>query len=174
MIENRMRLERQIYLGRQAAKRAKQSGRVSNGPLPFLSPTSASQQIGTGLTMTSLAQDSDEDDFDTRTLDAPEGWAAPVQLVDARPSSSNSASFLTRLRTQSFPGLGAPLRSTSRLFKREERVERQPETSGSSDSSAEEESERHAYHPGVLRNRPDVRHVFGGDGADGDQEDEGL
>jgi hypothetical protein len=174
MIENRLRLERQIYLGRQTAKKAHQSSRVSNVPLPPIPPTFVDQQISMGRAMTSLAEDSDDDDFDTRTLDAPEGWAAPVQQVDVPPSSSKHTSFLSRLRTQSFPGLTAPGRSTSRLFRREERVERQPETSGSSDSSAEEELQRPVYHFGVQRSRPDVRQIFQGDGADGDQEDEGL
>ncbi|KAI0254899.1 acyl transferase/acyl hydrolase/lysophospholipase [Lactifluus subvellereus] len=170
MIENRMRLERQIYLGRQAAKRARQgpSGPVSNNPLP---PASAGQQSSMARTMISLTEDSDDDDFDTRTLDAPEGWAAPALPIDARPASSNNSSFFSRLRTQSFPGLTAQMHRRSRLFT-QERVERQPETSGNSDSSAEEELQRPVYHPGVLRSRLDVRQVFRGDGADGDQEDE--
>lgn len=170
MIENRMRLERQIYLGRQAAKRARQgpSGHVFNDPVP---PASAGQQSSMARTTTFLAEDSDDDDFDTRTLDAPEGWTAPAQPVDARPSSSNNGSLISRLRAQSFPGLAAHMRPRSRLFA-QEGVERQPETSGNSDSSAEEEFQRPAYHPGVLRNRPDVRQVFRGDGADGDQEDD--
>jgi hypothetical protein len=171
MIENRMRLERQIYLGRQAAKR---HGRVSNVPLS-LPPTAAGpSQQSMGRSVTSTAGDSDDDDFDARTLDAREGWAAPLPPEDARPSSSNNTSFFYRLRTQSFPGLAAPIRSTSRLFTREERVERQPEASGSGDSSAEEEPRKPAYHPDVLRSRPDVRQIFKGDDIDGDQEDEGL
>jgi hypothetical protein len=174
MIENRLRLERQIYLGRQIAKSAQQSSRGSNVPLPPLPPAFVGQQINTGRAMTFLAEDSDDDDFDTRTLDAPEGWAAPMQQVDVPPSSSKHTSFLSRLRTQSFPGLTSPVRNMSRLSRREERVERHPETSSSSDSSAEEELQRPVYHPGVQRSRPDVRQIFQGDGTDGDQEDEGL
>jgi hypothetical protein len=172
MIENRMRLERQIYLGRQAAKRR---SHVSNVPLPSSPPSAAGpSQQSMGRIVTSTAGDSDDDDFDTRTLDTQEGWAAPLPPEDTRPSSSNNTSFFYRLRTQSFPGLAAPIRSTSRLFTREERVERQRETSGSTDSSGEEEQRKPAYHPDVLRSRPDVRRIFKGDGIDGDQEDEGL
>ena len=172
MIENRMRLERQIYLGRQAAKRL---GLVSKVPLPSLPPTAAGpSQQSMGRIMASTAEDSDDDDFDTRTLDAQEGWTAPLPPEDARPSSSNNTSFFYRLRTQSFPGLTVPIRSTSRLFTREERVGRQRETSHSTDSSAEEDPQKPTYHPDVLRSRPDVRQIFTGDGIDGDQEDEGL
>ena len=179
MIENRMRLERQIYLGRQAVKNAQQghSGRGSKNPLP---PTSAGHQNSMIGAMRSLAEESDDDDFDTRTLDAPEGWSAPVQPEETQPSSSNNASFLSRLRTQSFPGFTDPIRSKGRLFMRG-KVEGQPETSGSSDNSSDEDQlQRPAYHPTALRSRTDVRQIFtdrrGGadDGSDGDQEDEDL
>jgi hypothetical protein len=177
MIENRMRLERQIYFGRQAVKDAQQglSGRGSKTPLP---PTSAGHQNSVTGAMRSLAEESDDDDFDTRTLDAPEGWAAPAQPAEARPSSPNNGSFLSRLRTQSFPGFTSPIRRKGRLFMREGKVDGQPETSGSSDSSsAEDQPLRPAYHPNALRNRADVRQIFTdrragvSDGSDGDQED---
>lgn len=180
MIENRVRLERQIYLGRQATKRAQQgpSSRASKDPLP---PTSAGYQNGINRMMRSLAEESDDDDFDTRTLDAPEGWTAAAQPAEARPPSSNNRSFLSRLRTQSFPGITSPISRSGGLFTREEKVERQPETAGSSDSSsAEDQPQERAYHPAALRNRPDVRQVFTdryagvGDGSDGDHEDEDL
>ncbi|KAI9447844.1 patatin-domain-containing protein [Lactarius indigo] len=157
MIKNRMRLERQIYLGRQATKTAQPgpSFRVSNEPLR---PASAGLQSNMSRAVEPQAE-SDDDDFDTRTLDAPEGWVAPTQPTDARPP--DNASFLSRLRTQSFPGLTAPIRRQGRLFAREEPAGRQRETSGSSDgSSAEDEPQRQAYHPGALRNRPDVRRIF--------------
>ena len=159
MIKNRMRLERQIYLGRQATKAAQPgpSFRVSN------EPASAGLQSNKSSTVEPQAE-SDDDDFDTRTLDAPEGWVAPTPPTDIRPSSSNNA-FLLRLRAQSFPGLTAPIHRKGRLFTREELVERQRETSGSSDtSSAGEEPQRQAYFPGALPNRPDVRRIFA-DGA---------
>lgn len=180
MIENRMRLERQIYFGRQAVKNVQQglSGRASKTPLP---PTSAAHQNNVVAAMRSLAEESDDDDFDTRTLDAPEGWAAPAQPEEARPSSPNNASFLSRLRTQSFPGFTSPIRRKGRLFMREGKVDGEPETSGSSDSSsAEDQPLRPAYHPNALRSRADVRQIFTGrragvaDGSDGDQEDEEL
>jgi hypothetical protein len=181
MIENRMRLERQIYSGRQATKRAQQgsSSRISKDPLP---PTSAGYQNSISRGMKALAEESDDDDFDTRTLDAPEGWAAPSQPTEPEPEpSSQNASFLTRLRTQSFPGLSSPVRRKGRLFFRAGKAERQPETSGSTDSSSgEDQGLRPAYHPTALRSRPDVREVFPGreadaiDGSDGDQEDEDL
>jgi len=158
MIKNRMRLERQIYLGRQATKaKAAQQGpsfRVSN------EPASVGLQSNKSSAVEPQAE-SDDDDFDTRTLDAPEGWVAPTPPADVRPSSSNNASFLLRLRAQSFPGLTAPIHRKGRLFARDEPVARQRETSGSSDSSsAGEEPQRQAYHPGALRNRPDVRRIF--------------
>jgi len=179
MIENRLRLERQIYLGRQATKIRQQgpSSRTSKEPVP---PTSAGS-ITRG--MRSMAEESDDDDFDTRTLDAPEGWAAPLQPLEPEPSTSNNAttSFLLRLRAQSFPGLTAPIQRKGRLFFRGDKAGREPETSGSSDSSSiEDQPLRQAYHPNALRNRPDVRQVFpsrqadGGGGSDGDHEDEDL
>jgi hypothetical protein len=179
MIENRMRLERQIYLGRQAVRNAQQgpSGRGSRNPLP---PTSAGHQSSMIGAMRSSAVESDDDDFDTRTLDAPEGWTAPVQPAEAPPPLPNNASFLSRLRTQSFPGFTSPIRRKGRLFLRGGKVEGQPETSGSSDSSSAEDQLRPAYHPTALRSRTDVRQIFtdrragGGDGSDGDQEDEEL
>ncbi|SRR6266436_6516851 len=179
MIENRIRLERQIYLGRQAVKHAQQgiSHRAPKDPLP---PTSAGHQNSMISAMRSLAEESDDDDFDTRTLDAPEGWTAPAQLAEPRPSSSNNVSFLSRLRTQSFPGLTSPIRRKGRLFMREGK-EGQAETSGSSDSSSvEDQPQRPAYHPTALRSRTDVRQIFTArragtdDGGDGDQEDEEL
>ncbi len=157
MIKNRIRLERQIYLGRQATKTTQQgpSFRVSNEPLR---PASAGLQSNMSRAVEPQAE-SDDDDFDTRTLDAPEGWVAPTQPAEVRPS--DNASFLSRLRTQSFPGLTSPIRRKGRLFAREEPIERQCETSGSSDSSsAEDGPQRQAYHAGALRNRPDVRRIF--------------
>lgn len=154
MIKNRMRLERQIYLGRQATKTAQQgpSFRVSN------EPASAGLQSNKSRVVEPQAE-SDDDDFDTRTLDAPEGWVAPTPPADVRPSPSDNSSFLLRLRAQSFPGLTAPIRRQGRLFAREEPVER--ETSGSGDTSSDEEGpQRQAYHPVGLRNRPDVRRIF--------------
>jgi hypothetical protein len=133
--------------------------------------------------MRSFAEESDDDDddFDTRTLDAPEGWAAPAPPPEAQPSSPNNASFLSRLRTQSFPGITSPIRRKGRFFMRERKVEGQPETSGSSDSSsADDQALRPTYHPSALRNRTDVRQIFtdrragADDGSDGDQEDEDL
>jgi len=178
MIENRMRLERQLYLGRQAVKQAQQSSH--RGPKDPLPPTSAGHQNSTIGAMKSLSEESDDDDFDTRTLDAPEGWTAPAQAAVPRPSSSNNVSFLSRLRTQSFPGLTSPIRRKGRIFMREGKAG-QAETSGSSDSSsAEDQPQRPAYHPTVLRSRTDVRQIFTGrrvgvdDGSDGDQEDEDL
>jgi hypothetical protein len=174
MIENRLRLERQIYLGRQAVRNAQQglSGRLSKTPLP---PTSAGYQNSI-TARRSLAEESDDDDFDTRTLDAPEGWAAPAPPAEARPPSPNNTSFLSRLRTQSFPGFTSPMRRKGRLFMRGRKVEGQPETSGSTDSSSgEDQQPRPAYHPIALRSRTDVRQIFtAGDGSDGDQEDEDL
>ena len=184
MIENRLRLERQIYLGRQATKMRQQgpssSGRTSKEPLP---PTSAGHQNSVTRMMRSMAEESDDDDFDTRTLDAPEGWVAPSQPVEPEPSTSNNAntSLFSRLRTQSFPGLTEPIRLKGRLFFRGDKAERALETSGSSDgSSTEDQPSRQAYHPTALRNRPDVRQVFpsrqtdGGNGSDGDHEYEDL
>jgi hypothetical protein len=180
MIDNRLRLERQIYLGRQAVNHAQQSlsGRGSREPLP---PTSTGHH-STISAMRSLAEESDDfDDFDTQTLDAPEGWTAPAQSAEPRPSPSNNASFLSRLRTQSFPGFSSPIRRKGKFFMREGKAEGQPETSTSSDSSSvEDQPQRPAYHPTALRNRTDVRQIFtarrGGadDGSDGDQEDEEL
>jgi len=177
MIENRMRLERQIYLGRLATKKTPQgsSGHVSKNPLP---PTSGGHQNSVTRTMRFMADESDDDDFDTRTLDAPEGWAAPAQPEAATPPSpSNNESFLSRLRTQSFPGISASIRHKGGLFLR--KADRQPETAESSDgSSGEEQLSRPLYHPSALRNRRDVRQVFVdmqggvGDTSDGDQEDE--
>lgn len=159
MIKNRMRLERQIYLGRQATKVSQQgpSFRVSNESL-----RSASTGLQSNMSRAVEPQaESDDDDFDTRTLDAPEGWVAPTQPGGVRPPPSANGSFLSRLRTQSFPGLTAPIRRNGRLFAREEPADREGETSGSSDgSSAEEELQRQAYHPGALRIRPDVRRIF--------------
>jgi len=184
MIENRLRLERQIYLGRQATKIRQQgpSGRTSKEPLP---PTSAGYQNGVTRGMRSMAEESDDDDFDTRTLDAPEleGWAAPPQPAEPEPSTSNNAnaSLFSRLRTKSFPGLTAPIRGKGRLIFRGDEAGRGPETSGSSDSSStEDQPSRQAYHPTALRNRPDVRQVFpsrqedGDGGSDGDHEFEDL
>ncbi|KAF8265116.1 hypothetical protein EI94DRAFT_374983 [Lactarius quietus] len=156
MIKNRMRLERQIYLGRQATKTAQQgpSFRVSNEPASVGLQSNKSRAVEPQV-------ESDDDDFDTRTLDAPEGWMAPTPPTDVRPLPSNNSSFLLRLRTQSFPGLTAPIRRNGRLFAREEPTEPQVETSGSSDtSSGEEERQRRAHYPGALRNRPDVRRIF--------------
>jgi|SRR6266850_947047 len=180
MIENRMRLERQIYSGRQTTKKAQQgpSGRISKEPLP---PTSLGHQNSMTHGMRSLADESDDDDFDTRTLDAPEGWAAPSQSAEPEPSTSNNTSFLSRLRTQSFPGLTSPIRRKGRLFFRRGNGE----SSTSSDGSSTEAEDlpgpsRHVYHPTALRSRPDVRQVFpsrqagAGNGSDGDQEDEDL
>lgn len=180
MIENRLRLERQIYLGRQATKTRQQgpSSRTSKEPVP---PTSAGYQNSITRGIRSVAEESDDDDFDTRTLGAPEGWVAPLQPPEPEPSTSNNAtaSFLSRLRTQSFPGLTAPIRRKGNLFFRGDNAGRKPETSGSSDSSStEDEPLREAYHSNALRNRPDVRQVFpsrqadGGGGSDGDHEDE--
>jgi len=182
MIENRMRLERQIYLGRKATKRAQQgpSGRISKDPLP---PTSVDHQNSISRGVRPMAEASDDDDFDTRTLDAPEGWVAPSQPQPAEPepSSPTNASFLTRLRTQSFPGFTSPIRRKGRLLFRGKKSERQFETSASSDdSSGEDQPLTQAYHPTALRNRPDVRQVFpdrqagADDGSDGDREDGDL
>lgn len=180
MIENRLRLERQILLGRQAVAHAQQSlsRRESKDPLPSTSAGHQNSMIGA---MRSLADESDDDGFDTRTPDAPEGWAAPSQPPEPQPSSNN-ASFLSRLRTQSFPGFTSPIRRKGRLFTREGKAEGQAETSGSSDSSsAEDQPQRPAYHPTALRSRADVRQIFSvdqrastGDGSDEDQEDEEL
>lgn len=179
MIENRLRLERQILLGRQAVAHAQQSlsRRESKDPLPSTSAGHQNSMIGA---MRSLADESDDDGFDTRTLDAPEGWTAPSQPAEPQPSSNN-ASFLSRLRTQSFPGFTSPIRRKGRLFTREGKAEGQAETSGSSDSSsAEDQPERPAYHPTALRSRADVRQIFSdqragaGYDSDGDQEDEEL
>jgi len=181
MIENRLRLERQIYLGRLATKMTPgSSDQVSKHPLP---PTSAGHQNSVTRAMRSIADESDDDDdddFDTRTLDAPEGWAAPAQLaMDTQPSSSNNESFLSRLRTQSFPGISASIRHKGGLFLRKSKVDQPPETAESSGSSSgEEQPSRPPYHPSALRSRRDVRQVFvdmqGGAGvsSDGDQEDE--
>jgi hypothetical protein len=178
MIENRLRLERQILLGRQAVTHAQQSlsRRGSKDPLP---PTSAGHQHSMTGAMRSLAEESDDDGFDMRTPDAPEGWTAPSQ-PEPQPSSNN-ASFLSRLRTQSFPGITSRIRRKGRLFTREGKVEGQAETSGSSDSSsAEDQPQRPAYQPTALRSRADVRQIFtdrrasAGDGSDGDQDDEEL
>ena len=180
MIENRMRLERQIYCGRQTMKKAQRgpSGRISKEPLP---PTSLGHQNSMAQGMRSLADESDDDDFDTRTLDAPEGWAAPSQSAEPEPSTSNNASFFSRLRTQSFPGLTSPIRRKGRLFFRRGDGERQSESPTSSDGSATEDLQSNqVYHPTALRSRPDVRQVFPsrqagvGNGSDGDQEDEDL
>lgn len=178
MIENRLRLERQILLGRQAVTRAQQGhSRRSRDPLP---PTSAGHQNSMIGATRSLAEESDDDDFDTRTPDALEGWTAPSLPEEPQPLSNN-ASFLSRLRTQSFPGFTSPIRRKGRLFTREGKVEGQTETSGSSDSSsAEDQPQRPAYHPPALRSRADVRQIFivrqggAGDGSDGDHEDEEL
>lgn len=162
-----MRLERQIYLGRQATKATKQgpSFRVS------YEPASAGLQSNKSRAVEPQAE-TDDDDFDTRTLDVPEGWVAPIP-AELRPSPSENASFLSRLRTQSFPGLTSPIRRKGRLFAREEPVGRQRETSGSSDgSSVEEEPQRQAYHPGALRNRPDVRRIFADRAVGGDDEED--
>ncbi|KAF8505953.1 patatin-domain-containing protein [Russula emetica] len=177
MIENRLRLERQILLGRQAVAHAQQSlsRRGSKDPLP---PTSVGHQTSMTGAMRSLAEESDDDGFDMRTPDAPEGWTAPSQPAEPQP---NNASFLSRLRTQSFPGITSRIRRKGRLFTREGKVEGQAETSGSSDSSsAEDQPQRPAYQPTALRSRADVRQIFtdrrasAGDGGDGDQEDEEL
>jgi hypothetical protein len=174
MIENRLRLERQILLGRQAVAHTQQS-RGSKDPLPSTSVGHQNSMIGA---MRSLAEESDDDDFDTRSPDTPEGWTAPSQPAEPQPSSNN-ASFLSRLRTQSFPGFTSPIRRRGRLFTREGNVEGQ--TSGSSDSSsAEDQPQRPAFQPNALRSRADVRQIFtdrrvgAGDGSDGDQEDEEL
>ena len=150
-----MRLERQIYLGRQATK-ATQPGpsfRLSNEP--------ASAGLQSNMSRAVEPQAETDDDFDTRTLDAPEGWVAPIPPAELPPLPTDNPSFLSRLRTQSFPGLTSPIRRKGRLFAREEPDGRQRETSGSSDSSSvEDEPQRQAYHPGALRNRPDVRRIF--------------
>jgi hypothetical protein len=178
MIENRLRLERQILLGRQGVAHAQQSlsRRGSKDPLPS---TSAGHQNSMISAMRSLAEESDDDDFDTRTPDDPEGWTAPSQPAEPQPSSNN-ASFLSRLRTQSFPGISR-IRRRGRLFTREGNIEGRAETSGSSDSSsAEDQPQRPAFQPNALRNRTDVRQIFtdrragAGGGSDGDQEDEEL
>ena len=172
-----MRLERQIYCGRQTTKKAQQgpSGRISKEPLP---PTSLGHQNSMTHGMRSLADESDDDEFDTRTLDAPEGWAAPSQSGEPEPSTSNNASFLSPLRTQSFPGLTSPIRRKGRLFFRRGNGERRSESSASSeDSSTEDQPLRQVYHPTTLRSRPDVRQVFPSrqaNGSDGDQENEDL
>lgn len=161
MIKNRMRLERQIYLGRQATKteatKTAQQGpsfRVPNEPASVGLQSNKSHAV-------EPQAESDDDDFDTRTLDAPEGWVAPTPPTDVRALPSDNSSFLLRLRRQSFPGLTAPVRRKGGLFAPEEP---QYETSGSSDtSSAEEGLQRQAYHPGALRNRPDVRRIFAAD-----------
>lgn len=153
MIKNRMRLERQIYLGRQATK-TEAIKTAQQGP-SFLVPNEpASVGLQSNKSRAVEPQvESDDDDFDTRTLDAPEGWVAPTPPTDVRPLPSDNASFLLRLRRQSFPGLTSPVRRKGGLFA--------PETSGSSDtSSAEEGPQRQAYHPSALRNRPDVRRIF--------------
>lgn len=177
MIDNRLRLERQILIGRQATTHAQQSltDRGSKDPLP---PTSVGHQNSMIGAMRSLGEESDDDDFDTRMPDAPEGWTAP-QPAEPQ-SSSNSASFLARLRTQSFPGFTSGIRHKGRLFMREGKVEG-AETSGSSDSSSTEgKPQRPAYHPTASRSRADVRQIFtdrragSSDGSDGDQEDEEL
>jgi hypothetical protein len=179
MIENRLRLERQILLGHQAVTQAQQglSRRGSKDPLP---PTSAGHQNSMAGAMRSLAEESDDDGFDTRTPDVPEGWMAPSQPAEPEPPSNNS-SFLSRLRTQSFPGFTSRIRRKGRLFTREGKVGGLAETSGSSDSSsAEDQPQRPAYQLTALRSRADVRHIFtdrratAGDGSDGDEEDEEL
>jgi hypothetical protein len=176
MIENRLRLERQILLGRQAVAHAQQSLSRRGSPLP---PTSAGHQNSMTGAMRTLAEESDDDGFDMRTLDAPEGWTAPSQPAEPQPSSNN-ASFLSRLRTQSFPGITSRIRRKGRLFTREGKAEGQAETSGSSDSSsAEDQPQRPAYQPTALRSRTDVRQIFtdragSDDGNDGEQEDEEL
>jgi hypothetical protein len=180
MIENRLRLERQILLGRQAVAHAQQS-LSRRGSKDLLPSTSAGHQNSMIGAMRSLAEESDDDGFDTRTPDAPEGWTAPSQPAEPQPSSDN-ASFLSRLRTQSFPGFTSRIRRKGRLFTREGKVGGQAETSGSSDSSsAEDQPQRPAFHPSALRSRADVRQIFtdrragaGDDGSDGDQEDEEL
>jgi hypothetical protein len=175
-----MRLERQIYLGRLATKETPQgsSGHASKHPLP---PTSAGHQNSATRTMRSMADESDDDDFDTRTVDAPEGWSATAQPAKGSTSSSNNESFLSRLRTQSFPGISASIRHKGGLFLRKSTVDQQSETAPSSDSSSgEEQAPRPPYHPSALRNRRDVRQIFvdtqggAGDSSDGDQEDEDL
>jgi hypothetical protein len=182
MIENRMRLERQIYSGRQTTKKVQQgpSGRISKEPLP---PTSLGHQNSLTHGMRSLADESDDDDFDTRTLDAPDGWVAPSQPAEPEPSTSNNTSFLSRLRTQSFPGLTSPIRRKGRLFFRRGNGESSTSSDGSSTEAEDRpgpSSLRHVYHPTALRSRPDVRQVFPSrqagavNGSDGDQEDEDL
>jgi hypothetical protein len=179
MIENRLRLERQILLGRQAVAHTQQglSHRGSKDPLPSTSVGHQNSMIGA---MRSFAEESDDDDFDTRMPDAPEGWTAPSQPAEPQPSSDN-ASFLSRLRTQSFPGFTSRIRREGRLFTREGKVKGQAETSGSSDSSsAEDQPQRPAFLTTALRSRADVRQIFtdrrvaAGDDSDEDQEDEEL
>src|SRR6266852_1830201 len=156
MIENRLRLERQILLGRQAVTHAQQglSRRGSKDPLPSTSVGHQNSMIGA---MRSLAEESDDDDFDTRTPDTLQGWTAPSQPAESQPSSNN-ASFLSRLRTQSFPGITSRIRRRGRLFTREGKVEGQVETSESGDSSsAEDQPQRPAFHPS---SRVDVRQIF--------------
>lgn len=165
MIKNRMRLERQIYLGRQATKteatKTEATKTAQQGPSFRVSNETASVGLQSNKSKSRAVEpqaESDDDDFDTRTLDAPEGWVAPTPPTDTRPLPSDNASFLLRLRRQSFPGLTAPIRRKGGLFA--------PETSGSSDTeSAEEGPQRPAYHPGALRNRPDVRRIFADRGA---------
>ena len=179
MIENRLRLERQILLGRQAVAHAQKglSRRGSKDPLPSTSVGHQNSMIGA---MRSFAEESDDDGFDTRTPETPEGWTAPSQPAEPQPSSNN-ASFLSRLRTQSFPGITSRIRRKGRLFTREGKVEGQAETSGSSDSSsAEDQTQRPTFHPTAPSSRADVRQIFtdrrvgAGDGSDGDEEDEEL
>jgi hypothetical protein len=176
MIENRLRLERQILLGRQAVVHAQQGlpRRGSKDPLPSTSAGHQTSMIGA---MRSLSDESDDDGFDTRTPDAPEGWTAPSQPAEPQPSSNN-ASFLSRLRTQSFPGFTSRMRRKGRLFTQEGIVEGQAETSGSSDSSsAEDQPQRPAFHPTASRSRADVRQIFtdqragASDGSDGDEDE---
>jgi hypothetical protein len=178
MIENRLRLERQILLGRQAVAHAQQglSRRGSKDPIPSTSVGHQNSMIGA---MTSLAVESDDDEFDTRTPDTLEGWTAPSQPAEPQ-LSSNNASFLSRLRTQSFPGITSRIRRKGRLFTREGKVEGQVETSGSDSSSTEDQPQRPTFHPTAQRSRADVRQIFTdrrvgtGDGSDGDEEDEEL
>jgi len=147
-----MRLEGQIYLGRQATKATQQ------GP-SYREARAGSSGLQSNMRRAVEPTAESDDDFDTRTLDTPEGWVAPTPPAEHRPPPSDNTSFLSRLRTQSFPGL--PMRRKGRLQTREAAVERQGETSGSSDgSSVEEEPQRQVYHANALRNRPDVRRIF--------------
>ncbi|KAH9076980.1 patatin-domain-containing protein [Lactarius deliciosus] len=123
------------------------SFRVSNEPLR---PASAGLQSNMSRAVDTQAE-SDDDDFDTRTLDAPEGWAAPTQPADARPP--DNASFLSRLRT------------AGRLFAREE-----PAGPAADGSSAEDGPPRQAYHPWCTTQSTRHREATLAAGSDDDED----